>query len=151
MKIASSLLAASAFAQTCDDSPQITTLFQGCVAVVTSSAFDDKHPDVSVAQFHSKWVAKCGKQSNTILNRLQRIYARCGHCVQGYMVQFHKNPKTEPCAAVTELADQNIDWLSAHVTSPWTSPWCAGRVAKVSLTINNSILSFDKKSSRLVP
>ena len=143
MKIASSLLAASAFATTCDDSPQITTLFQDCIAVVTSSAFDDKHPDVSVAQFHSKWVAKCGKQST----RLQRIYARCGHCVPGYVVEFPANPETETCAAVTELADQNIDWLSAHVTSPW----CAARVAKVSLAVNNPFLSFDKKTLQEVP
>ena len=133
MKIASSLLAATAFAQTCDDSYQITQLSQGCVAVVTSSAFDDKHPNESVAQFHSKWRAKCGKQST----RLQRIYDRCGHCVQGYVVQFLENPVTESCAAVTELAGQNIDWLSAHVTSPW----CAARVAKVSLTMNKPMLS----------
>ena len=134
MKIASSLLAATAFAQTCDVGPEITALFQGCVAVVTSSAFDDKHPDTSVAQFHSKWVAKCGKQST----RLQRIYARCGQCLPGYVVQFTENPETEPCAAVTELADQNIDWLVAHVTSPK----CAARVAKVSLTVNYPIIGF---------
>ena len=132
MKIAPSLLAASAFAQTCDDSPQITTLFQGCISVVTSSAFDDKHPDVSVAQFHSKWVAKCGKQST----RLYNIYDRCGQCVQGYTVDFPADPVTQPCTAVAELADQNIDWLSAHVTSSR----CAARVAKVSLIKN--IISF---------
>ena len=131
MKIASSLLAATAFAQTCDVGPEITALFQGCVAVVTSSAFDDKHPDISVAQFHSKWVAKCGKQST----RLHRIYARCGHCLPGYVVQFLENPETEPCAAVTELADQNIDWFVAHVTIPK----CTARVAKVSLTMNKPI------------
>ena len=129
MKIASSLLAATAFAQTCDVNPEITSLFQGCIAVVTSSAFDGKHPDISVGQFHYKWVAKCGKQST----RLQRIYARCGQCLQGYVVQILENPETEPCVAVTELADQNIDWLVAHVTSPK----CAARVAKVSLTVNS--------------
>ena len=136
MKIASSLLAATAFAQTpCDDSQsqsQITELFQGCVAVVTSTAFDDKHPKESVAQFHSKWVAKCGKQST----RLYNIYDRCGQCVQGYTVDFPADPVTQPCTAVAELADQNIDWLSAHVTSSR----CAARVAKVSLIKNIVIL-----------
>ena len=130
MKIASSLLAAFAFADdsVCDDRYQITQLTQRCVAVVTSSAFEDK--------FHSKWTVKCGKQST----RLHRIYDRCGHCVPGYVVDFLENPVTESCAAVTELADQNIDWLSAHVTSPW----CAARVAQVSLSMNKPMLSYKK-------
>ena len=129
MKIAASLLAATAFANTGDPSAQITQLFQGCVAVVTSSTFDDKHPNTSVSQFHSKWVAKCGKQST----RLSRLYARCGNTVSGYEVKFLENPETQTCGAVAELAVQNIDWLSAHVTSPD----CSARVAKVSLRLNN--------------
>ena len=122
MKLAASILASAALANTVD--PEISALYDGCIAVADSSAFDGKTGNKSISQFRTIWARKCSRQAS----RLAKLYDRCGEYVNGYQVVFNENPETEPCKAVSERAVQNIDWLTAHVTTRN----CAARVSKVS-------------------
>ena len=78
MKIASSLLASVALASTSID-PEINSLYDDCIAVVDSTAFDGKTGNKELSQFRTIWTRKCNRQTS----RLAKLYARCVEYVHG--------------------------------------------------------------------
>jgi len=124
MKIATSLLAATALAGPNPTDFEISALRSGCDRLIKSSAFNGKkRPKLSNAKWQQKWSLKCEKQQT----RKEMAYKRCGEYVAGYSVTLTKDVETEACEAISELASENIRWVDAHIVDTL----CAGRVQKI--------------------